>query len=127
MRKLLMVENFRFLRCAESAPAYDFNFSITRLLAWRFLSFVSGFCSATFFVRASRRSELKTRKQVDEQLQRRQYRLLRYTPQLARDLAGWFDAVLLLNAVAVAMAIAITTAMAVSELSAIDGGRVSVG
>ena len=129
-------ENFRLCVVLNRRQAYDFNFSITRLLAWRFLSFVSGFCSATFFVRARRCSELETRKHVNEELQRRQYRLLRYAPDLARDLAGLFDTVRLLSSVAmavavamavtVAMAFAVAVAMAVSELGAIDGGRVSV-
>jgi len=44
--KILMVKTTDFCAVLNRYPAYDLDFRITRLLAWRFLPFISGFCSA---------------------------------------------------------------------------------
>lgn len=112
---------------------YDFNFRRTSICAWRFLSFISGFCSADFLQVRAHRNRSELRKDKNENVQRREYRLLRCLRDLLANLLGFRNGMRLVHIVTIGVSVTISVGVSVPvtvavafELQAIDRRRETV-
>lgn len=130
------MKNTDSLHVLKRHTAYDVEFRRTSIVAWRFLSFISEFCFASFLREFSRQPvetrPVEKRSHVNEDVKRREYRLLGDLGQLAAEFAWLLAVGGVVHEVAIIATIAVSVA-AVSvcavefELRAVGCRRVAVG